>query len=155
MITVVRRTVLATPKRSALAAWQLIIDLLAATGSVNRAMLLNVSGVAASIIVDRYPQTSPIIVTCDGPRTRIYCVYDEDALDEASAHEDPLGFDPLKGDWHVSLPCASEELEWVSAALKKHGDRVVARDAAEQTPSEKTESALPELVIDPKGLMGQ
>ena len=151
MMTVTRRTILATPKRSALAAWELIVDLLAPSGSVNRGMLMNVSGVAASIIADKYSEESPIVVTCDGPRTRIYCVYDKDALDDANAQEDALGFDPLKGDWRVSLPCGSEDLDWVSTALKKHGSRVVAYDKSEPAASETNESALPELIINPKG----
>ena len=36
-----------------------------------------------------------------------------DAIDGSEAKEDPLGFDPLKGDWHVSLPCLLEDLTWV------------------------------------------
>lgn len=44
------------------------------------------------------------------PRTRIYCLYDDAAIDGSDANEDALGFDPLKGDWAVSLPCLAEDL---------------------------------------------
>src|SRR3546814_5456481 len=52
------------------------------------------------------------------------------SLDGADANEDLLGFDPLKGDWRLSLPCLSEDLAWVQGALKRHSSRVTARDLA-------------------------
>ena len=54
-----------------------------------RAELLAVAGIAASIIADQAPRDAAIVVTCDGPRTRIYCLYDEDAIDGAEANEEP------------------------------------------------------------------
>ena len=79
--------------------------------------LLAVDGLAASIIADQAPKDAAIVVTCDGPRTRIYCLYDDDAIDGSDANEDALGFDPLKGDWRMSLPCLADDLAWVQAAL--------------------------------------
>ncbi|MFI8607887.1 hypothetical protein ACIGFL_06065 [Pseudomonas sp. NPDC077649] len=93
-----------------------------------RQELRAVSGIAASLITDQAPRTAPIIVTCDGPRTRIYCLYDEDAIEGGDANEDTLGFDPLKGSWAISLPCQKDDLEWVQTALKKHSSRITARD---------------------------
>ena len=60
------------------------------------------------MIADHGPGDAAIMVTCDGPRTRIYCLYDDDAIDGSDAKEDALGFDPLNGDWRVSLPCPVE-----------------------------------------------
>src|SRR3546814_6666180 len=110
-----------TPQRDANHTWTAIVDLLTQgnTGAA-RSDLLAVSGVAASVIADQAPKDAPIVVTCDGPRTRIYCLYDDDALDGADANEDLLGFDPLKGEWRLSLPCLSEDLAWVQGALKRH-----------------------------------
>src|SRR3546814_17420049 len=85
-----------------------------------RSDLLAVSGVAASVIADQAPKDAPIVVTCDGPRTRLYCLYDADALDGADANEDLLGFDPLKGAWRLSLPCLSADLAWVQGALQRN-----------------------------------
>jgi hypothetical protein len=87
-----------------------------------------VAGIASSLITDQSPKDAPIVVTCDGPCTRIYCLYDEDAIDGDEASEESLGFDPLKGDWTMSLPCPTDELDWVRAALKKHSSRITARD---------------------------
>jgi len=95
--------------------------------------LAAVAGIASSVIVDQSAAHAPIIVTCDGPRTRIYCVHDDDSLDESAANESTLGFDPLEGGWKVSLPCATEDLIWVQRALKQHSQRVTARDMAEGT----------------------
>lgn len=158
MTTVARRTFGSTPHRDAGDTWRAIVDLLTqGKAGPNRDELMSVNGVATSIIADKAPKDAAIVITCDGPRTRIYCVYDEDATDGSDANEDALGFDPLNGDWRVSLPCDADDLAWVEGALKKHSERVTARDKAETT---KTETASDDggkaaaLVLDPKGFLG-
>lgn len=157
MTTVARRTFSSTPQRDAHQTWTAIVDLLTQgnTGAA-RSELLAVSGVAASVIADQAPKDAPIVVTCDGPRTRIYCLYDDDAIDGADANEDPLGFDPLKGNWRLSLPCLAEDLAWVQGALKRHSSRVTARDLATAVSSDDSASKAKEqsLVFDPKGFLG-
>lgn len=131
MTTVASRTFRSIPQRDAHATWDAIVDLLTkGVDSDARRELRAVAGVASSLIADETPKTAPIVLSCDGPRTRIYCVYDDDALDASAGNEDALGYDPLKGNWAVSLPCQAEELAWVSAALKKHSGRITARDMA-------------------------
>lgn len=131
-MSVISRTFRTTPHRDAKATWDAIVALLGRGTSSDAVSELNaVSGIASSVIVDGTPKQAPIIVTCDGPRTRIYCVYDDDALDESNANEDALGFDPLKGDWQVSLPCTTDDLDWVQRALRKHSARITARDSEE------------------------
>jgi hypothetical protein len=152
--TVASRTFKSTPERDAAATWRAIVDLLlqGRTGAVRA-----VAGVAASIIADKAPEGAAIVVTCDGPRTRIYCVYDEDAVDGSDANEGALGFDPLKGDWQVSLPCETEDLTWVQGALKKHSSRITARDKAAAPSADSTKSAVASsgLTLDLKGFLGQ
>ncbi len=154
MSTVASRTFKSTPERDAAATWRAIVDLLlqGRTGAVRA-----VAGVAASIIADKAPEGAAIVVTCDGPRTRIYCVYDEDAVDGSDANEGALGFDPLKGDWQVSLPCETEDLTWVQGALKKHSSRITARDKAAAPSADSTKSAVASsgLTLDLKGFLGQ
>lgn len=145
-----------TPHRDALDTWKAIVELLTQgrTG-VDRNELLAVGGTAASVIADQATKDAAIVVTCDGPRTRVYCLYDEDAIDESDAKEDALGYDPLKGDWKVSLPCPADDLDWVNASLKKHSSRITARDSAEATGSETAKAgAQAALVLDPKGFLG-
>lgn len=155
MTTVVRRDFRSIPHRDAIATWTAIVELLTAGGdAARRNELMAVTGVACSVIADQYPSASPIVVTCDGPRTRIYCWYDDDALDDSNSNESKLGFDALKGDWQVALPVAKEDLAWVQAALKKNSGRIIARDKDSGIEVEKQEQAAStSLALDLEGFM--
>ncbi|WP_245214988.1 hypothetical protein [Roseomonas indoligenes] len=159
MSTVASRTFRSTPYRDAHQTWMAIVDLLVQGRTEGaRGELLAVAGIAASVISDQAPAQAPIVVTCDGPRTRIHCLYDEDALDDSDANETALGFDPLKGDWRVSLPCPAEDLEWVRRALAKHGTRITARTPGEEVETSRSGnsggSSATVLELDPKGFLG-
>jgi len=157
MSTVASRTFRSTPSRDALDTWIAIVDLLTkGTASPARTELLAVGGVAASVIADQAPKDAAITVTCDGPRTRIYCLYDEDAIDGSGENEAALGYDPLKGDWRLSLPCVADDLSWVQAALKKHSTRITARevDEAVKDAGGAENAATSTLILDPKGFLG-
>ena len=156
MGTVSSRTFRGSPQRDSSQTWTAIVDLLTrGKNDANRTELLSVAGIAASVITERGPKDSAIIVTCDGPRTRIYCLYDEDAIDGADANEDALGFDPLKGDWRLSLPCPEADLAWVQSALKKHSLRITARDVDAETKIDASAASRGEaLILDTKGFLG-
>lgn len=156
MTTVIRRDFRSIPHRDASSTWAAIVELLTAgSGDADkRKELMAVAGVACSVIADQCPSESPIVVTCDGPRTRIYCWYDDDSLDDSNSNESKLGFDALKGDWKVALPVAEEDLAWVQAALKKNSRRVVARDKDSGIEVAKQEQAASNsLVLDMEGFM--
>jgi hypothetical protein len=155
MTTVASRTFRSIPHRDAFSTWTAIVDLLTQhRAGETRNELLAVAGIASSVIADQGPKTAPIVVTSDGPRTRIYCVYNDSAIDESGGSENHLGFDPLRGDWHVSLPCQNDDLSWVQGALKKHSKRITARDLSTGiTENEKEESSMAKaksLVLDPE-----
>jgi hypothetical protein len=156
MSSVASRTIRSSPYRDAAATWAVVIELL--TGAKNttaRQALSAAAGIVASIIADRGPRDAPIVVTCDGPRTRIYCLYDEDAVEGSDATEDELGFDPLNGDWRISLPCHKDELPWVQSALEKCGHRITARDLAAGLVGDNTAAIeAASLILDPKGFLG-
>ena len=157
MRTVVRRTFRSTPHRDALSTWMAIVDLLTpGEASPVRAELLAVAGIAASVIADQAPSDAPIVVTCDGPRTRIYCIYGDDAVDGTGAREDSLGFDALEGDWRLSLPALTEDVDWIQRALQQRGSRITARDLDAAVATEDSASAVEgqSLVFDPKGFLG-
>lgn len=157
MTTVVSRRFRSIPHRDALQTWTAISDLLTRGGTnAARQELAAVGGIAASLIADLAPKEAPIIVTCDGPRTRIYCLYDEDALDDSDANEGALGFDPLKGDWRISLPCSADDLGWVQGALQKHSSRVTARepDAAAAADEPGASQASATLQVNLEGFLG-
>lgn len=156
MTTVASRTFRSSPHRDAAATWATIVDLLTQgrTGAAS-AELRSVAGTAASLIADQVPKEAPIVVTCDGPRTRIYCIYDDDAVDGSDAAEDVLGFDPLQGDWRVSLPCHVDDLAWVQKSLARHSTRITAREAGAAIPADNGEKAAAQsLTLDPKGFIG-
>lgn len=158
MTTVVSRTFRSIPHRTAHDTWAAIVGTLTkGSGGAKHEELMAVAGIAASIIADQVPRDAAIVVTCDGPRTRIYCLYDDDAIDGSDASEDTLGFDPLGGEWAVSLPCAAEDLSWVQGALKQHSSRITARDGDETTVAKQDSRAADAsigLVLDPKGFLG-
>lgn len=155
MSTVVKRTFRSSPYRDAADTWQVIVDLLTlGQASSAKSELLAVGGVAASVIADQYPKDHPIVVTCDGPRTRIYCLYDEDAIDDSGASEGVLGFNPLAGEWAISLPCHTDDLSWVQGALKKHSNRITARSLGDVIEADtKSQSDSTELVLDVEGFL--
>ena len=129
MTTVASRVVRSSPYQDSAASWKQIVDLL--TQNKNEAAkkeLLSIIGVASSIIAEQAPRDAAIVVTCDGTRTRIYCLYDEDSIEGSDAKEDVLGYDALKGEWAVSLPCPAEDLAWVQRSLKSKSTRITARD---------------------------
>lgn len=158
MTTVARRIVRSSPHRDAHTTWVAIVDLLTSgkAGHSARAELLAVAGTAASVVSDQAPKDVPIVVTCDGPRTRIYCLYDDDALDGSGAEEDSLGFDPLKGEWFVSLPCPVDDLTWVQSSLKAHSTRITARGPEEAVAADErtTDGQTEALVLNAKRFLG-
>jgi hypothetical protein len=156
MTTVASRTFNCIPRRDAGKTWTAIVDLLTqGKDGQKRQELLSVTGVAASTLADQAARDAAITVTCDGPRTRIYCLYDEDAVEGSDANEEPLGFDPLVGNWRVSLPCLADDLAWVQGALKKHSDRITARnrDADIEVAKPQDSKAAQPLVLDTKGFL--
>jgi hypothetical protein len=156
MSTVVSRTIRSTPFRSSSATWTVITELLLQGRSgAARAELHAVAGIAASLITDQAPKDAPIVVTCDGPRTRIYCLYDDEAVEGSDASEDTIGFDPLGGDWAISLPCPKDDLDWVTKALAVHSTRITAREPdAVIAADAATKSAAQSFTLDPKGFLG-
>ncbi|MBN9395385.1 MAG: hypothetical protein J0H83_09080 [Candidatus Melainabacteria bacterium] len=146
-----------TPFRDSSETWAAIVQLLTHTNQEAKRELELVAGTASSCIADQATKTAPIIITCEGPRTRIYCLYDDDALDQSDFNETVLGFDPLKGEWSVSLPCTKEDLTWVQASLLKHSSRVTARDLSLGISDEEqtTASAAGGLTLNAKGFLGQ
>lgn len=141
MSSVVSRIIRSSPQRSTPDTWSFIVDMLTkGEQGEKREELLSVSGVASTIIAEQAAKDAAIVITCDGPRTRIYCLYDDDALALGDEKEDRLGHDALKGDWTVSLPCPVDDLAWVQRALKAKSSRITARDVTQSIGNESSGS---------------
>lgn len=155
MSTVIRRVFKATPARSAPATWAEMVNLLTRTNTKARAELESVAGIASTLITEQAPKDAPITVICDGTRTRIYCIYDDNAIDGDDANEEQLAYDPLAGDWKISLPCPEGDLAWVQGALAKKSVRISARDLSEGVnESQSSGSHAAALTLDRKGFLG-
>ena len=117
-MTVIARTFASVPQRTATETWKAISEVLAPDSESAAALeLASVSGIASSLIT-REAMTSPIVVYGSGPRVRIYCLYNDDAIEGDDVREGALPFDATAGDWKMSLPCPLDDLPWVQDALK-------------------------------------
>jgi hypothetical protein len=157
MANVVSRTFCSSPKRDASETWREIVDVLTKEkSSIARNELLAIAGVASSLISDQCPKDAPIVITCDGPRTRIYCLFGDDAIEGTDANEELISHDPLAGDWKMSLPCSKDDLTWVQSALKNHSNRITARDLETTVESEQSQNRTQttSLTVDLKGFLG-
>lgn len=131
-MSVVSRRLRSTPVCSSTDTWSKVTDLLAPDDSAAREELKSVAGVASSLITSEAMKDAAIVCSGSGPRVRIYCLYDEAAIVGEDANEAPLQQNPTDGDWSVSLPCPTEDLDWVGRALKRHSTRITARDLSDR-----------------------
>lgn len=110
-MTIIARRIASVPARSGVDTWAAIVDLIAPNReSEARKELEEAAGVAYAVIASEV--SAPFVIYGSGPRIRIYCVYGDDALLGDDVNENPLPHDPTEGDWHLSIPCPKEDLEW-------------------------------------------
>lgn len=140
-MSVYARTIRSTPERASDDTWTFIVDLIAPKAGAARTELLSVTGVAASVIASEGPKDDPIVVRDGGPRVRIRCLYDEDAITGDNADEAALASSPTGDGWRLSLPTPDADLAWVQAALAKKSSKITARAIGEEVPDEGDERA--------------
>jgi hypothetical protein len=128
---VVSRRIRATPERGASDAWQLIVDLIAPKDGVARSELLGIEGIASSIIATESPKEAAMVIRGKGPRVRIYCLYDDEAISGDDANEAALAECPTDGEWLMRLPADADDVAWVRDALAKKSTRVTVREKSE------------------------
>ncbi|MBL8891541.1 MAG: hypothetical protein JNL67_16295 [Planctomycetaceae bacterium] len=130
MSTVARR-IRATPERGASDAWQVIVDLIAPKEGAARRELLDIEGIASSIISTESPKDAAMVIRGTGPRVRMYCLYDDDAISGDDANESALAGCPTDGDWVMSLPADADDVAWIKNALAKKSTHVKVREKSE------------------------
>jgi hypothetical protein len=127
-MTVVARSFISIPERSASETWDRIVQLIAADPrSAARRELAAVAGIICSCIADEALAQDPLVVYGVGPRLRIYALYGDDAVEGDRAQESPLSYVATDGDWHMSVPSLPDDLAWVQRSLKATSSRVMAR----------------------------
>jgi hypothetical protein len=147
MSTVVARRVASTPVRTAAQTWDLIVELFAPDRESDaRSELERAAGVACSAISSEAPRDAPIIVRGGGPRVRMYCAFDNDAITGDGVNEAPLSRCPTDGDWSMSIPCPPEDVDWCKRKLSSISSRITVRslddDIDDDASSESTASSL-------------
>ncbi len=130
-MSVVARRIRATPERGASDAWQVIVDLIAPKDGTARRELLGIEGIASSIISTESPKDAAMVVRGKGPRVRMYCLYDDEAISGDDANEAALADCPTDEDWVMSLPADADDVAWVKDALAKKSVRVTVREKSE------------------------
>lgn len=141
MSSVVARRIIATPARHASEAWKKMVDLIAPDrNSEARRELESVDGIASSLITEEAFKDAPAVVRGKGPRVRLYCLYGDDATRGEDANEATFAIVPTEEEWKLSLPCPTDDLTWVQAALKNKSTRITARDLSEPVTDEDEDS---------------
>jgi len=140
-MTVVARRIRATPERGASDAWQVIVDLIAPKDGTARSELLSIEGIASSIISTESPEDAAMVVRGKGPRVRMYCLYDDEAISGDDANEAALAECPTDGEWLMSLPADADDVAWVKDALAKKSKRVTVREKSEAVDDDDDEKS--------------
>lgn len=137
MSTVIARRVTATPIRTSSEAWAVIVKLLAPDAdSPARVVLDRASGVACSSIASEVPKADALVMYGSGPRLRVYCLYDDDAMSGEEASEGELPETPAEGDWRLSIPVLEEDFDWSARAIKVCAPHISVRKAGEDLPED-------------------
>jgi hypothetical protein len=139
MSTVLARRVASTPVRTAVETWARIVEIIAPDPeSAARRELAKVAGAACASIASEATKEAPMVIWGGGPRVRVYCVFDEDAITQDGINEDALPKSPTEGDWRMSIPFLAEDVAWSGASLAAVSSRISARsvddDVADEEP---------------------
>ena len=138
MSTVIARRVASTPTRTVTETWAKIVELVAPDpNSPARKELALAAGVACSSIASEATKDAAIVVWGGGPRVRVRCFFDEDAITQDDVNEDPLPKSPTEGDWKMSIPCLPEDVAWSTAKLASVSTRISARSMDEDVADEE------------------
>lgn len=137
-MTVMARRIVSTPVRTAVDTWAKIVEILAPDPeSPARKELAKVAGAACVSIASEAPKDAPIVIWGGGPRVRVYCVFDEDAITKDGVNEDALPSPPTEGDWRMSIPFLADDVAWSSNSLASVSSRVSARSLDDEVADEE------------------
>ena len=103
--------------------------------------LTKATGVACASISSEATKDAAIVVWGGGPRVRVYCIFDEDAITGDGVNEGVLATSPTEGDWKMSIPCSPEDLKWSNGKLTSVSTRISARSPEDDVEEDGSESA--------------
>lgn len=141
MSNVLARRVASTPVRTAAQTWAKIVAIIAPDPqSPAREELAKGAAVACAAIASEAIKDAPIVIWGGGPRVRVYCLFDEDAITQDGVNEDTLPKSPTEGDWRISIPCQAEDVAWSRSNLAT-SSRISARGVDDEIEEEAEASA--------------
>lgn len=142
MSTVMARRVASTPSRTAAATWEKIVAILAPDPKSDaRQELAKANGVACASISSEATKNAAIVVWGGGPRARVYCVFDDDAITGDGVNEDAMSRSPTEGDWKMSIPCPPEDVKWSNEKLASVSTRISARSLEDDIDDDESAAA--------------
>jgi len=116
-MSVVAKRIVSRPVRTSKETWDIITKIVCKDDKKAAAEFDHVSGIASAIISEEYPAKFPIVVKGNGPRVRVYCLYDEDAIVGEEAREEELNWPLTSENWVAYLPCSKNDIDWMSKNL--------------------------------------
>lgn len=137
------RRVESTPNRSTSETWTHIVDMLDSSNEGAIQELKGITGVVSSIISDRVPENHPFTFVGNGPRVRVYCIFDN----KNDGTESPIKHDVLDGDWILYLPCKEADKDWITKKLRNDAPNINVITEGEEVP-ETNQSESKAVVID-------
>jgi hypothetical protein len=142
MSTVLARRVASTPVRTAAKTWARIVEIIAPDAqSPARKELDKVAGTACASIASEASKEAPMVIWGGGPRVRVYCVFDEDAITQDGVNEAALPKSPTEGDWRMSIPFLADDVAWSSASLAAASSRISARSVDDEVEDDEPDTA--------------
>jgi hypothetical protein len=149
MSNVSARRVASTPVRTATQTWDRIVEIIAPDpNSLARKELAKVAGTACASIGSEAPKDAPIVIWGGGPRVRVYCIFDDDAVTQDGVNEDALPKSPTEGDWRMSIPFLADDVAWASASLSAASSRVSGRSVDDEIETDEPVAAAASLSIN-------
>jgi hypothetical protein len=142
MSNVLARRIASTPLRTVAETWATMVEIIAPDpNSTARAELARAAGVAYSSISSEAVKDAAVVVWGAGPRVRLYCLFDDDAITQEDVNEAELPKSPTEGDWKMSIPCLPEDVAWSAANLG--AGRISARSMNDDIEEEAAKSGTP------------
>lgn len=133
MSTVLARRVASSPIRTAAQTWAKIVEIIAPDPqSPARRELAKAEGVACASISSEATKNAAIVIWGNGPRVRVYCVFDEDAITQDDVNEDALPKLATEGEWRMSIPCLQDDVKWCSGNLAATTTKISARSLEDE-----------------------
>ncbi len=147
-MTTIARRFAARPVRTSIEAWAAVRDALCQDNNPAVDEFDRIQGVAASVISSNLPAAHPFVFIGEGPRVRVFMVYDNQALEGEDLNESPLVSSPFRSSWTGWVPALPDEIELVQTHLRRMSDCFVAYNVNHDLPEPQASRQDRSLTLD-------